>query len=118
MSERQEIRPSAVEPWREAWDALELPPPSGAPPGFATRVVARARAERAPRLGLPWSPAWSRLAAALALALGIAGGAGLGWMTAASDEPAGGDSWTASSLAEDFVDGAVSAIDSTAAETP
>lgn len=59
------------------WQGLELPPPRPVPPGFATRVVSRARAEAtAPSLAA--APAWVRLAAALSLATGMALGAGLG----------------------------------------
>lgn len=59
------------------WEGLELPPPRPVPPGFATRVVSRARDEgRAPSLA--GAPAWVRLAGALSLAAGLAVGAGLG----------------------------------------
>jgi len=137
MSERDDRRPEeelpAIAPWRETWRALELPEPGSAPPGFAARVAARARAERSPSLGLPWSPVWARLAAAAAVALGIAGGAGLGLLAAPGDElvasidssgslqslaATAADSWTASSLAEDLVSGAAQADDSTTTETP
>ncbi|MGD2113575.1 MAG: hypothetical protein PVG07_00875 [Acidobacteriota bacterium] len=71
------------------WDALELPPPAAAPPGFAARVAARARREpgisRISRMGADdraaFRPAWVRAAAAGALAGGLAAGAVLGWAT-------------------------------------
>jgi len=90
------------------WSKLELPPPAPAPPGFAGRVLARARAEERSRLGLPLSPAWARAAAALALVAGIAGGAGLGWVASepvASEPATEAVAWTSTStLAEEDVD--------------
>lgn len=60
------------------WKHLELAPPAAVPLGFATRVVARARAER-PGSELSWAlaPVWARAGAALALAGGIWLGASL-----------------------------------------
>lgn len=90
------------------WNELELPPPAPAPPGFAGRVLARARVEERSRLGLPFSPVWARAAAALALVAGIAGGAGLGWVAtepAATDSETESVAWSATStLAEEYVD--------------
>lgn len=78
MAEEPEL---AVEYGRleRSWEALELPPLSGAPPGFSRRVGARAAA--LPRPGsLSWgaAPAWVRAAAAACLIAGAAAGAGLG----------------------------------------
>lgn len=65
------------------WQGLEPPPPRPVPPGFAGRVVARARAERQSGASLAAAPAWVRLAAALSLAAGLGLGAGLGlWQSA------------------------------------
>jgi hypothetical protein len=61
-----------------AFRGLELPPPAPAPPGFARRVAARAAAERSPLPGFALSPALARAVAALLVAAGAAGGAGLG----------------------------------------
>jgi len=91
-------------PWRKTWEALALPPAAPAPPGFAARVVARALAEEGPALGLPLSPGWARAAAALALAAGIAGGAGLGL---AAERPAAEEAtleWSSSTLAEEYLE--------------
>jgi len=125
MSERDDRRPdeepSVIAPWRESWQALELPPPPAAPPGFAARVAARARAESRPSFGLPWAPVWARLAAAAAVALGIAGGAGLGLLALPRDEATASiaaESWTASSLAEDLVSGAALADEPATSEAP
>ena len=61
------------------WKGLEPPPPSPVPPGFAGRVLARARGLSAPG-SLSWSsaPGWVRAAAAAALIAGAALGAGMG----------------------------------------
>jgi len=125
MSERDDIRalrsllessseaangrgPGALE---RAWNDLELPPVDPPPPGFAIRVAARARTERRSWLGwlgLSMTPMLARAAAVLALACGVAGGIGLGWV--AEDSVAGSEvtaealpSWGGSTLAEEFV---------------
>jgi anti-sigma factor RsiW len=61
--------------WRELGDDPEVLPR----PGFATSVVARARAEGAPGASLSWSlaPAWAKAAAVLALVAGAAIGSSL-----------------------------------------
>lgn len=61
------------------WQGLELPPVAAPPPGFARRIARRARSEQRTILpGLGFSPAFSALTAALLVAVGVAGGAGLG----------------------------------------
>ncbi len=71
------------------WTGLEPPPSSPAPPGFAARVLARARAQSPPG-SLSWSaaPGWVRAAAAAALIAGAALGAGVGrsWPAAEPQE--------------------------------
>ncbi len=62
---------------RRLWEELELPPAAPAPPGFAARVAARARAEAAAGELAPL-PAWARAAAAVALVAGALAGVGLG----------------------------------------
>lgn len=84
----------------ERWQSLELPPPAPAPAGFAGRVLARARALGRPQAGLGAAPLWVRATAALALALGIAGGAGLGVAGTSGGEDGLSD-WGAS-LAESY----------------
>lgn len=68
------------------WQGLELPPAAGAPPGFATRVTARAKAAVAGG-DLRAAPVWLRATAVLALAAGLALGVGAGlWQGAESAE--------------------------------
>jgi anti-sigma factor RsiW len=71
------------------WNGLEQPPASPVPPGFAGRVMARARAQAATG-SLSWSgaPGWVRATAAAALIAGAALGAGVGrsWPSAEPDE--------------------------------
>ena len=65
-----------------AWHGLDLPPAAPAPPGFGPRILARVRRE--PSGGaISWAaaPAWVRAAAAAALILGAAVGAGVGSWT-------------------------------------
>jgi anti-sigma factor RsiW len=78
----------------ESWQALSLPPPPVAPPGFAKRVAARAVADRAAEW-VSWglAPAWARAVAVAALSLGLALGVALG-----SWPSAGADSWQAEDL--------------------
>jgi len=91
-----------------AWDDLELPPVAPPPLGLAGRILTRARAERRPLLGLPWSPVWARAAATLALVAGLAGGTALG-LVAASSVPTDTvaeqtlTDWSSRSLAEDYL---------------
>lgn len=59
-----------------AWESLSLPPDAAIPPGFASRVLARARDERESELSWALAPRWAKLAAAAALVVGIAAGAG------------------------------------------
>lgn len=58
---------------QRSWEGLALPPAAPVPLGFAQRVAARARSEQAVPI-----PGWVRAAAALALVLGTALGAGVG----------------------------------------
>lgn len=79
---------------RAAWAGLDLPAPPPAPPGFRTRLVALAAAERRGELSWALAPAWARTGAAAALIVGVALGAGFGQVGAPSeisisdDEPA------------------------------
>ncbi len=97
---RMEREPALTEEYRrlqESWENLALPPTSAVPPGFAQRVAALARSERVTPM-----PGWARAAAALALILGTAIGAGVGWTPAdpaQDEEPAVVDG----SLAEDYL---------------
>jgi anti-sigma factor RsiW len=60
-----------------AWQALDLPAPGGAPPGFGARVMARVREDVARREAAGRLATWpGRLAAATALVAGIALGIG------------------------------------------
>ena len=54
----------------ELWDALELPPPSPVPIGFAGRVVSYCQ-ERSQEKAVFVQPGWARLATASALLLGL-----------------------------------------------
>jgi AcrR family transcriptional regulator len=111
--ERREVREllggirhePASTPRERLWRELELPPPAAAPPGFARRVVARAAAERRQAFELPLAPRWARVAAALAVIAGVAGGAGLG-LLAGGDEPSPEAlAWSDASFAEELVAG-------------
>ncbi len=62
---------------QESWEGLALPPTAPVPPGFAQRVAAHVRSEQTTP-----TPGWVRAAAALALILGTAVGAGVGWTPA------------------------------------
>ena len=73
---RIERDPALAEEYRRiqrSWEDLSLPPAAPVPPGFAQRVASRARSEQS----IP-VPGWVRAAAALALVLGTALGAGVG----------------------------------------
>jgi anti-sigma factor RsiW len=73
---QMEREPALAQEYRrllESWEDLALPPTAPVPPGFAQRVAAHARTEQA----VP-TPGWVRAAAALALILGTAVGAGVG----------------------------------------
>lgn len=87
----------------QAWQGLELPEPQPAPPGFATRVVARAR--EADEEGL--APAWwgHTVGGKAATAMLLAGGIALGAILAAPSEA---EDWseyldTESSMAEAYL---------------
>ena len=76
LRERIERDPALAEEYRRlqrSWEGLSLPPATSVPPGFAQRVAARARSEQSAPV-----PGWVRAAAALALVLGTALGAGVG----------------------------------------
>ncbi|HET9228914.1 MAG TPA: hypothetical protein VFR31_19710 [Thermoanaerobaculia bacterium] len=83
---RIERDPALAEEYRRlqrSWEDLALPPAAPVPPGFAQRVAARARSESSAPV-----PRWVRAAAALALVLGTALGAGVGrsWEPAPEQE--------------------------------
>ena len=83
---RIERDPALAEEYRRlqrSWEGLALPPAAPVPPGFAQRVAARARSEQSVAI-----PGWVRAAAALALVLGTALGAGVGrnWEPAPEQE--------------------------------
>ena len=83
---RIERDPALAEEYRRlqrSWEDLSLPPAAPVPPGFAQRVAARARSEQSVPV-----PRWVRAAAALALVLGTALGAGVGrsWEPAPEQE--------------------------------
>ncbi len=60
------------------WRQLELPSTVAVPAGFATGVVARARAEADRRLSWSLAPTWVRATAAAMLVAGVGLGVGLG----------------------------------------
>ncbi|HEX5716192.1 MAG TPA: hypothetical protein VF179_08540 [Thermoanaerobaculia bacterium] len=99
---RMERDPALAEQYlrlQESWEGLALPPTAPVLPGFAQRIAARARTEQA----VP-TPGWVRVAAALALILGTAVGAGVGGSWAPADpvqeeEPSAVDG----SLAESYL---------------
>ena len=62
---------------RAAWNDLDLPAVA-APPGFRTRLVALAGAERRGELSWALAPAWARAGAAAMLVVGMVLGAGFG----------------------------------------
>jgi len=95
------------------WSSLELPEPQPAPPGFSRRVTARAIGERGATLGLPLAPGLARAAAALAVVVGIAGGAGFGLLALSPDEIESELAWSSESFAEEVVDGLTSVAVST-----
>jgi hypothetical protein len=102
MSERD--RNDGTTPRPAVWEALELPEPADPGPAFTARVLARVRAERSGSAA-PSLPAWAHVAAAVALAAGIAGGY---WMGAgAADGVASGDeallAWGGDTLAEEYL---------------
>lgn len=73
---RMERDPALADAYRRlqrSWEDLSLPPAAPVPPGFAQRVAARARVERASP-----TPGWVRAAAAIALVIGTAVGVGVG----------------------------------------
>ena len=71
---------------RRLWEGLELPPPAPAPPGFAARVAARARAAAAGDFAP--LPGWARAAAGVALVAGTLAGVGLGRFASGATEVA------------------------------
>jgi hypothetical protein len=81
LRRRIEMEPDLARRWAELetlWSGLELPPVASAGPGLRRRVEGRLEGEAAAGSGSQLSPAWSRLAAAAALASGI----GLGMVVA------------------------------------
>ncbi len=68
----------------QQWQSLELPDPQPAPPGFAMRVLARARQTTDQRLAPAW---WSHtLAGRVATAMLLAGGIAFGAVLASPSE--------------------------------
>jgi len=86
------------------WQDLDLPEPPVAPPGFATRVVARAKESTEQGLAPAW---WSHTLAGRAMtAVLLAGGIAIGVALAAPSEA---DEWSAyldsePSMAESYVE--------------
>lgn len=78
-----------LQPFERAWEQLELPRPADAPPGFAARTAALAAEERLLLPGFTLSPAWAGVAAAVLVAVGVAGGTGLGAYALPEDESEG-----------------------------
>ena len=78
-----------LESLEQLWHSLELPEPDAPPPGFATRVLARARQETESTTASPWwNQSWAGKATAiLVLAAGIALGAALA-------SPGDADEWS------------------------
>lgn len=86
VAERLERDPELAARYRRlaaAWEALEAPPASPPPPGFAGRVMARVRERAAAKTAVGWSAAPLRVRAAYAAALAagvlLGVGLGLGW---------------------------------------
>lgn len=84
------------------WRALDLPPPTPVPAGYAERLTVRATTEislaplLARRRRLPWG-------ALLALAAGLLLGAGLGkWRQELAQRSAGGAGWYETGMAEGY----------------
>jgi anti-sigma factor RsiW len=106
-----------------AWAGLAPPSEPAVPAAFAQRVMARARDEQ--RADLSWSllPRWAKLAATLALVVGIAVGAGTVTAPPAGIQPAAGQAeleagQEASSDAESLGETYLAALeDDSAAET-
>lgn len=77
-----------LEPFERAWEQLDLPTPGDAPAGFAERTAALAVEERSLLPGFTLSPAWAGVTAAVLVAVGVAGGTGLGAYALPEDEAA------------------------------
>jgi hypothetical protein len=90
----------------EIWAALELPEPAAAPPGFARRVVARARGKNVASGSVVPAAGWSRLAAVAVVIAGIAGGVVLARWSEESSATEAPFAWSDSTLAEQYVAGA------------
>jgi len=81
------------------WEGLELPPPSGVPPGFAGAVLSRLRQPPAPP---PlFAGAWMRAAGLAALLAGVALGGLLAERASTSSEET--LAWEQTSLAEEYL---------------
>ena len=76
----------------QSWQHLSLPAASPVPPGFAGRVMARARSQSG-RLSWSAAPGWVRATAAAALVTGAALGIGVGrsWPAPAVASEAGAE---------------------------
>ena len=80
LRERLERDPALAREYsrlRRTWEGLAPPPPSPVPPGFAQRVMARARPS-SEGLSLRGAPGWVRATAAAALVAGTVLGIGVG----------------------------------------
>ncbi len=87
------------------WRSLEPSTPTRVPLGFATRVTARAFAERGEALSFRLMPGWVRLGAASALIAGAALGVGAGWLGGAGDSVTGVEpAWASDSWAESYLE--------------
>jgi anti-sigma factor RsiW len=104
LAEEPELAAEAAELDR-IWRRLELPPPASAPPGFAGRIAARARAARIPAAGESGF-AGLRWASALVLLLGIGGGTAISYGLASTADDA------EATLAESYLDAARGLADS------
>ena len=98
-------REAGPENWHSAWEALELQPGPGAPTGFARRVARAWQVEQARAAAPILGAGWMRAAAAAALLAGIALGSTLSYASGAGDATvAGDDSWSSTSLSEEYLD--------------
>lgn len=101
---------------RRVWEGLEVPPPPAVPPGFATRVTARATAEAANPFALAPAPTWVRGAAVAALLAGVALGGGVGWLSLGAAASGDGDEVESVLAGETFAESWFAALAAGASE--